>query len=89
MDILNDGYGKLFKKKSKGDVMRLNIMSIPYCAACKFWDDVGRSAMSPTFDSRIWNVRENEKRMCLKRHVITKAIGTCPKYESKMDGLLK
>ena len=71
----------------KGNVMKLNVKSIPYCATCEFWDDVGRNVISPTFDRRIWNIQEKEKRMCLKKRIITKAIGSCQKYESKLKGL--
>ncbi len=68
--------------------MKISIKNTRYCVACEFWDDVGRTAMSPTFSSRIWDIKEKEERMCLKRHLRMPARGSCQKYECKLKGLL-
>ena len=67
--------------------MRLNVKATPYCATCEFWDDVGRTVITPTFDRRVWDIQEKERRMCLKKRIITKATSSCFKYESKLKGL--
>ena len=51
--------------------MKLNVKALPYCVACEFWDDAGRTAMSPTTSFNLWEVKDKEKRMCLKRRILT------------------
>ena len=67
--------------------MKLNVKALPYCVACEFWDDAGRTAMSSTTSFNLWEVKDKEKRMCLKRRILTRAVGQCPKYKSKLNGL--
>lgn len=85
--VRNDWWYNLPLVKVKENGMRLNIKSMPFCVACEFWDDVGRTAMSPTISSSVWNVKEKEKRMCSKRRLPTSAIGRCQKYKCKIKGL--
>ena len=85
--VRNDWWYNLPLVKVKENGMRLNIKSMPFCVACEFWDDVGRTAMSPTISSSVWNVKEKEKRMCSKRRRPTSAIGRCQKYKCKIKGL--
>lgn len=85
--VYNNWWYNLPLVKIKENSMRLNIKFMPYCVTCEFWDDVGRTAMTPTISSSVWNVKEKEKRMCSKRHLPTSAIGRCQKYKCKIMGL--
>ena len=48
--------------------MRLNIKTTQCCAACEFWDDVGRTAMSPTIGRNMWEVNKKEQVMFAKTY---------------------
>ena len=67
--------------------MRLNIKTTQCCAACEFWDDVGRTAMSPTIGRNMWEVNKKEQRLCLRKRILKTALGRCQEYKCKLKVL--
>ncbi len=64
----------------------INIKTTKRCAFCKYWYDPNNSAIYPKNPrSNTWKIRDESKKMCLKKNYSMLATAYCNQYECKLD----
>jgi hypothetical protein len=53
------------------------------CVLCKHWFDPGASNIKFRPGAKLFDYNQDVKKMCLIKKVETRAIFSCPKFESK------
>lgn len=54
-----------------------------YCAFCRHWYDPANKALTPRQGRNLYDINQNMTAKCNKQLINTRAMATCPKFQSK------
>lgn len=64
----------------------VNIKTTKKCAFCKHWYDPTNSVIFPKHPKcNVWEIKDEGKKMCLKKNYNMPATAYCNQYECKLD----